>query len=390
MAFQFTQNGLSIDTFEDIYNRLADGIKDIYGQDINLEPNSPDGQRVGILAKEILDLQSFSQVLYSNLDVDFSFGTFQDVICKLIGITRLPATRSQVDITIVADRNITLDAGYIIEDDQGQKWITLSSNNLTNGSNTVTFVAQEFGNVEALANTITIPVTIVLGVLSVNNALAAAAGRDEESTLELRARRNRSLEINAYSTLGSSIARASQVQGVTDVVGRENDTNATVGDLPPHSVQFVVEGGDANQIADILLKNKTAGALFVGATTVTVTEIIERVGLPDFTIVHTVKFDRPTEVSLDVRLNAKRLVTGQAVDTALIAEKIAAKDFFINENANASGLYSFGYQAGTNFSLYDLEISRDGGSTWTDEILNSDFDEKFTIAVGDVDVTEVV
>jgi len=389
MALEFNKDGLTIDTYEDIYNRIADELKLIYGADINLDADTPDGQRVGIIAKEVLDLQSFTQIIYSNLDVDFTFGTFQDVICKLVGLVRLPATRSQVDATVTTDRNITLDAGYTVEDATGQKWVTLSENSLTVGANTITLVAQNFGNVEALSSTINIPVTIVLGVLSVDNPLAATAGRDEESSEELRIRRNRSLEINAYSTLGSSIARLSQLQGVTDVVGRENDTSATVGAMPPHSVQFVVENGDLSSIAETLIKNKTAGAAFVGSEDITYTEAIPRVGLPDFIINHQVKIDRPDIVDVFVRLNAKRLVVGQAVDLELIAEKIASKSFITNENLFASSLYGLGYQAGTNFNLYDLEISLDE-TTWTDESLDSDFVEKYRILTDNVDVTEVI
>jgi len=389
MALEFNKDGLTIDTYEDIYSRIADELKLIYGADINLDADTPDGQRVGIIAKEVLDLQSFTQIIYSNLDVDFTFGTFQDVICKLVGLVRLPATRSQVDATVTTDRNITLDAGYTVEDATGQKWVTLSENSLTVGANTITLVAQDFGNIEALSSTINIPVTIVLGVLSVDNPLAATAGRDEESSEELRIRRNRSLEINAYSTLGSSIARLSQLQGVTDVVGRENDTSATVGAMPPHSVQFVVENGDLSSIAETLIKNKTAGAAFVGSEDITYTETIPRVGLPDFIINHQVKIDRPDIVDVFVRLNAKRLVVGQAVDLELIAEKIASKSFITNENLFASSLYGLGYQAGINFNLYDLEISLDE-TTWTDESLDSDFVEKYRILETNVDVTEVI
>ena len=389
MALEFNKDGLTIDTYEDIYSRIADELKLIYGADINLDADTPDGQRVGIIAKEVLDLQSFTQIIYSNLDVDFTFGTFQDVICKLVGLVRLPATRSQVDATVTTDRNITLDAGYTVEDATGQKWVTLSENSLTVGANTITLVAQDFGNIEALSSTINIPVTIVLGVLSVDNPLAATAGRDEESSEELRIRRNRSLEINAYSTLGSSIARLSQLQGVTDVVGRENDTSATVGAMPPHSVQFVVENGDLSSIAETLIKNKTAGAAFVGSEDITYTEAIPRVGLPDFIINHQVKIDRPDIVDVFVRLNAKRLTVGQAVDLELIAEKIASKSFITNENLFASSLYGLGYQAGINFNLYDLEISLDE-TTWTDESIDSDFTERYRILTANVDVTEVI
>jgi len=63
MALEFTAEGITTETFDDIYNRLADGLKLIYGSDIDLSQNTPDGQRIGIIAKEILDGQSFASLL---------------------------------------------------------------------------------------------------------------------------------------------------------------------------------------------------------------------------------------------------------------------------------------------------------------------------------------
>lgn len=50
MALQFNNNGLEIDTFRDLFQTLSDAYKDIYGQDIDLDQESPDGQRVAIEA----------------------------------------------------------------------------------------------------------------------------------------------------------------------------------------------------------------------------------------------------------------------------------------------------------------------------------------------------
>ena len=45
MALGFTQDGITVETFDEIYNRIAEGIKAIYGADIDLSQNTPDGQR---------------------------------------------------------------------------------------------------------------------------------------------------------------------------------------------------------------------------------------------------------------------------------------------------------------------------------------------------------
>ncbi len=44
MPFSFTADGLEIETYQEIFDRKVAGYKAIYGNDIDLEPNTPDGQ----------------------------------------------------------------------------------------------------------------------------------------------------------------------------------------------------------------------------------------------------------------------------------------------------------------------------------------------------------
>ena len=390
MPLQFTADGVEIETFDEIYNRVAEGLKSIYGADIDLRQESPDGQRVGIIVKEILDGQSFGQLLYSQLDVDFNFGTFQDVIAKIAGVFRRPASLSQADIDLVSDRVLNLDAGYTIEDDNGQKWLTDSDNSIVAGNNTITVFAEKFGAIAATANTITTPISIVLGVISVTNPLEAVVGSDEESDPELRVKRNKSVENPAYSTFGSIFAKLANLSGVTDIDGYENDSVSydSILNLTAHSMWFIIEGGEIADIAEVFAKNKTGGTPLKGATTGTYDEVIEKPDGSIFTQVHTYRFDRPIEVDLYVKVDAKRRFPSQPIDTALIAQKIAEREFTISEDADASALYADGYQAGTNFVLSGLEVS-DDNATFTDMSIDAIAGNKFILDVSNVIVTEI-
>jgi len=135
---RFTPDGIQVQTFQEIYDELAAGYRAIYGEDINLEPNSPDGQRVAIEAQLVLDAQSFGALEYNQRDPDFALGQSLNSIIKLSGITRRPATRSQVDVTVVTDRPLTLPVDYTVEDDLGQSWSTLAARTLIAGTTTVT------------------------------------------------------------------------------------------------------------------------------------------------------------------------------------------------------------------------------------------------------------
>jgi len=388
---EITNTGITIQTFDDIFEELVDGYKGIYGTDINLAQESPDGQRVAIEAKARLDMQAYALALYNSFDPDLATGLSIEKIGKLSGIYRRPATRSQVDLTITADRTIALASGYQVQDTLGQIWETTSDIILVSGANTVTVFSQTFGAVTASAGTITEPVDVEIGIVSVTNASDATVGVAEETDVKFRQKRASSLELPAQSTLGSILSNILAVANVTDAVAYENDTdtyNATT-DINAHTIWIVVEGGDVADIAETMTKQKTAGTATKGSVTQTYDETITRPDGSTFTITHTMNFDRPNSVDIYVNITATRKDAGVPVDTVLIAQKIAAYEFSIGESLQAGFLYSNGYEAGNNFILTDLEIS-DDDITYTDGRIEAGLNDKFTIDSANVTVTEVI
>jgi len=390
-APRFTPDGIQVQTFQEIYDELAAGYRVIYGEDINLEPNSPDGQRVAIEAQLVLDSQSFGALEYNQRDPDFALGQSLNSIIKLAGISRRRATRSQVDVVVTTDRPLTLPPDYAVEDDLGQAWTTLNAIDIPPGETTVTLFAENFGAVEADPATIVNPVTVVIGVLSVTNPTAATVGVDEETDQELRVRRNRSLETPTSSSTGRMFTALANLPNVTDVAVYENDTDVTDSDgIPAHSLWVVVEGGSVANIVETMTKNKTGGKGMVGTVTGTFSEPVTRPNGTTFTIVHSMTFDRPVDVPVLVRLDATRKDAANPVDEALISQAIAARTFNIGENLLAGDLYRLAFNAGESFIPTNLEISRDSGATYTDGRILSDLNEKFSIAAGDVAVTEII
>ena len=387
-APEFTIEGISIQTFDEIFEELSEGYRAIYGQDINLDQDSPDGQRIAIEAKSRLDLQTFAAQLYSQIDPDFSAGDFQNKIIKWAGIERGPATKSTVDVTITTDRNITLESGYIVKDLTAQEWETTDENSLVTGANTITLTAVLFGNVEADADTITEPVTIVLGVLSVTNPLAATPGLDEETDEDLRIRRNKSLENAAYSTTGGLFAKLANITGVDDLAVYENDTKTDdpITGIDANSLWVVILGGEVSDIAETIAKSKTGGTGLKGTEEATFKETVVRPDGTDFIIVHEVKYDRPTDVPLFITLTAATKDPANPVDEDLIKASIASKDYTINKTAVASELYAFGYLAGTHLILTDMLIS-DDDITFVDDDITNNLDQRFTIDVANITIS---
>lgn len=390
MSIIFTSEGVEIQSLAEVTEELSQNFRDIYGPDINLNPESPDGQRVGIQAKLVADMQAFALSFYNQQDPDLATGAALRSKIKYAGITSRPATRSQADLTVLSTRSLVLDNGFTVIDELGQEWATDAPNNISAGTNTITVFAKDFGAIEADTSTINKVVTVVIGITAVNNSGPATIGVDEETDEQLRKRRAKSVQLPAFTPLGSVIAKLANIAGVTDVVAYENDTNSydPIYDMAAHSIWAIVEGGDVVDIAKSLAY-KTAGAGTKGGTTgVYVENIVRPVGAP-FIINHTLNFDRPNPVPIYIRLYVKRKNPSQPAPTGTILQKLIDRLYIIGQNIVASELYETVYQAGDTFIAYDLEISLDGIS-YTDTEIIVGFDGKPFIDPSNITISEVL
>ncbi|MFM1119027.1 baseplate J/gp47 family protein [Yersinia enterocolitica] len=391
MALQFNNNGLEIDTFRDLFQTLSDAYKSIYGQGIDLDQESPDGQRVAIEAQARTDIEASIQWLYSQMDPDFNTGDMQQIIAKLHGLYLRPGSRSQRDLNVATDRPVFLYSGYKIRDQSNQVWFVRQNVTIPAGTTTVTFFAQDFGKVTGLiADTFT-QLTPELGVLSITADAVAVVGRDEETPEEFRQRRNRSLENPATGSTGAIFAKVAQLTGVTDLNVGENDTKIddVLTGIPANSIWLVAEGGSVSEIVEVMVKQKGGGTGTKGSV---IGRYIETLIRPDGTtlqIAHDMQFDRPIYKPLHINLTAKRKVTNDPVDLDTLKEALAKRVMHIGEEIDANEFYADGYGSGrVNYVLTNLKISIDG-ITFTDAELSPGFQGKFTLDVANISITEV-
>ena len=388
----FTPSGLKIRTFDEIYQELVTRFKAVYGNDINVDYNTPDGQRLSLLAQIVLDMETFCLNLYNQMDADFASADWLNKLIKYAGIYRRPPSRSQVDVVVETDRDLILPAGYTLRDTLDQLWVIDAPVSVSTGDTTVTFSSKLFGDYSTAPNTVTAFDTIVIGVLTVTNPSASIIGRDEESDEDLRIRRSNSLENPAFSTVGSLASKLLNLPSVIDVMVYENDTETTDvdRDMTPKSIWAIVEGGNVNEITETIIKQKTGGCFLKGDVTNDYNELIVRPDGSTFNIIHEVRFDRPVLQTLKIRLDAKRTDAALPVDVAAMKNHLLTFKTRIGQPIKASEFYSFAYRTGTNFILSALEISKNGGSTWTDEQLTPDYDGRFNFVAADITITEII
>ena len=384
-------NGFKAESFTEILTRLSNGLKNIYGQDINLDQDTPDGQQLGIQANIISDFQDLALYIYNSMDPDLADGANFDKLLKLLARTRLPSSRSTVDIEMVLNKTVSIPASYTIKDLNNQNWIIGTAQTLDAGTHLVSFYSEDWGNITAEPNTINEQVTILTEVVSINNPESAISGRDEESIVQVRERRNKILEINASSTIGSIIGKILDLNGVIDAVPYENMTKVydPVRDIQPNSYWIVVKGGDIAQISEIIAKDKTGGTGLKGKVeTVYIEKFVRKDGsVREF--YHDVKFDRPTEVSIHIKFKVSRKVSTQSIDIEHIKDTLANKEFYIAQNITVTELYSTIYSAATNYIATDLEVSKDG-VVWDSVFLQAGYDEEFIIEKSNIEIEELL
>lgn len=390
MTPELTSTGVTIQTYSEIFDEIADKMRAIYGEEIDLSSNTPDGQRVAIMAKMSLDYQSYALSSYNSRDPDLAEGDAMDRILKISGLTVRPATRSTWDITVTMDRGATLPAGYTIADGAGQSWELTTATAVTVGDNIVTFRASDFGAITGTAGDTLTQSTVALGVIDLTAPTDAAEGIDGETPVEVRRRRNNSLQNPAYSVLGKIYAALADLSGVTDVATYENDKDETdENGIPPHSIWCIVEGGSVADIVETMVLNKTGGTPTKGDSVGVYYETVDRPDGSTFTIPHSMRYDRPVDVPVYVNVTATRFDVVDPVDVELIASEISKAEFLIGDDVLASSLYELGYNAGDGFTLTDMQVSLDG-VTYTSGRLQPALNGKLHIDPDNVDVTEVV
>ena len=231
----------------------------IYGTDINLDSDTPDGQWLNIIIQAVLDLQDLDTTIYNSFDPDNAIGNVLDQRVAINGIQRQAGTFTTTNITVVTNQTLNLfgldqdiEPIYTVQDNAGNQWELITTQlGVTSGSHIFLFQSAVPGQVLTVPNTITIPVTIVLGVVSVNNPTTySTLGINEESDAQLKIRRAKSVSLRAEGFYQALIAALENIPGVTTAIVIENDTSATDTDgIPGHSIWVIVGGTPTNPLA---------------------------------------------------------------------------------------------------------------------------------------------
>ena len=333
---EISNTGLVIERLDAILTRLSQSMRDIYGQDINLNADTQDGQFIGILSQGIADFNEVLAGVYAMSDPTTAVGRWLDIQLKYVGLERNRATFSYLnDVQFTVVNNTIIPEGYTLTDENGTEWTTTNTATSTGTSLVMQLRSVEVGAFHLAASKPLTPKTIVLGVQAVTTTSDSVLGKTQESDAEALARFLRSYTINNLDEREGLEGALLALTDVRDAKVHENYTNATDANVvEAHSINPVVIGGVSEDIALQILKKKAVGCGLQGSQSVTVFyEGLDRI----------VKFDRSTAVNIDVKITVVRNSPSVGVDQQAIIDALQAVDFNISEDVVAGGLYGAAY-----------------------------------------------
>lgn len=307
---QVTSLGFLRTRLDERLDQLKEAYRNIYGQDISIEPDDMDGQFLGILSERLSDLDQLAEDIYNSFNPQLATGVSQSRLVQLNGIRRIAGTYSTADATLNGTPGVTVPAGSLVKSAvDNTSWATTADATFDgNGLATVTLKCVTLAAIAASAATLTKIDTPIYGWFSVTNANAATVGRAEETDEELRIRRRGSTNTPALCIVDAVYGGLTNLSGVRLARVYENATDVVDGSgQAAHSIYCVVEGGVAADIAALIWKKKTAGTTALGAVS---TVVNDSQGLP-----HTVKFSRPVYSDIYITVNVTKR-TGYPTDGA--------------------------------------------------------------------------
>jgi uncharacterized phage protein gp47/JayE len=394
----FDASGLTVKTAAEITADLNAAFQSIYGNDINLDQNSPDGQLIGILTQAAVDIRELAVNINSGFDPSQAQGVTLDERVAINDIQRLGGTYTiqPIDITVSTTVELAgLDAdfdnpngtGYTVQDSSGNQFILVDTTTFTAGTTSANFRAQQIGAVSVPVDTITTPVTIVLGVTGVtNSSVELTLGQDQETDPQLRTRQGQSVSIAATGYLNGLLAAVLNLTGVTEAVLYENVTNTVDADgIPAHGIWLVVGGGANTDIADLIYAKKSYGADMKGDVEVEITTASNQVFIA--------KFDRPVPKNLYIRFDIQPTVADTVFDIAGIKQYMQeALTYGIGAYAETSrpttvAIDAINATSGGGVPL-NMEIS-DDGLAWADFLETTTLDEEWTVDTSRITITEL-
>lgn len=355
MTFGITPEGFNKKTLADILKSITDAWQgsESFGPGFDVGTSTPQGQIAGIFSSAHAELWELLEECYHGSDPDAAADYLLTALAGLTGTIRRAASPSRV---LAPSQEFELDAGAVIPagslvaragrpDIVFKTLVEISNPGGSPATITGALECTATGPIAAPAGSLTVIVNPISGWTGTTNLVDASLGRDVDSDIVLRDRREQQLQLRGGSTVGSIRADLLDVESHPELADMrsvsvlENTTDATVDGMPPHSFEAVIDDGDTptiddDLIAQIIWESKPAGIKTAGSSSGTAidengdskTVFFSRVTLKPVYVAITVdaNSDFPVDGADQVKEKLVAFGAGYVIDEEVIALALRA------------------------------------------------------------------
>lgn len=317
---QIDSTGFTITALADRLASLVSLMQNVFGPNINVDPNTYDGQTLGILAESINNLDQLCQAIYNCFNPNTATGNALSTLVQLNYLNRQNGAPSTVSLQFTGSEGTIIAAGSLFQsnDGSGNQWTTLNDVIIgPSGTEITQAQATVNGALTAIIGVIDIPLQGIFGLQAVTNNTDAVPGNLQETDPQLRQRRALSTAANGQGPVDALRGALLNLANVTAAQVYENNTDVpNANNQPARSIYCVVQGGAQQDIWNTIWFKRAATVAIEGAITGIV---VDTAGWP-----HTMAYDVPVPTPVYIIANVKQRVGFPVTGASIIQAALVA------------------------------------------------------------------
>lgn len=386
--FEVKDTGIITVDYSEIKSELIDAFKKSFGQDLNIDAATPQGQLILIMAEMINHFQINLLKVYNSFNPYTATGVGLDNVGALFGYYRRKGAPTSVYITLKGKKGVVVPSGFILADKKGEKYKALDDITIEEtGQAVALFQNVNVGKIPAPAGTICEIENPIEGLESVTNQADGVTGNKTEDDYSFKSRIvSNWLNIRGASHFTSLLDKLKALPGVIDLYGVENSGNkmlTTHGiNVEPHGIGLVILGGKGEDIAEVIFKTKSLGCATSGNNYVTYKDKISGAA-------YRYNIYRPTPTPIKIKVYYKKTSATGADVIGYIKQKIAS---YVLQNPikitdTLTGLFFAGADMGA-VQLIDIKINFASESSYK-EYINLSYLQQAFLSPDYIEIEEV-
>lgn len=361
-----TELGYRRRTLEEIITAKIEKAKELFGEDINTEENTPLGKFIRINAYDQFNVEEVAEHIYYSIFPQTAIGQSLDRLGWSVGMTRNAAVPARYEVNVVGFAGETIEYGFLVSTETQLNFYNTQDTVIgKDGTCTIVVECVEAGTIGNISASdickIVNPVSYIDEVIGVS---VSRVGEDEESDSEFRRRYEIVREGKGGCTVASIVSALNRIDTVQGAYVSVNESaTETVDGVPPKTIACYVNGGFDKQqeIAEAIFNTKPIGVGTYGTKAIPVSYG----SLKDYVIYFSHSQEVDVYAKITLITNAEYAADGDSKIKDNIDRFIASLD--IGNPVITTALYSQIYSVSGVVSA-TIEVSTDGTSYSTGNI----------------------